>query len=587
MLSHQQPTVPELLGHQVRRSPSACAVLDRRSGGSLTYGELWQRAGALAADLAARGVRPGSLVAVAAGPSIGLVVALTGVLRAGAAYVPLDPHAPAARVAAILRDCGDPPVVVGDGGRADRLPAGHPVLAVPGGPAAHDLDLPPADDDEAVAYVSFTSGSTGEPKGVMVPHRAIARLVVSPNYCTVEPGDRVAGMANPAFDATTFELWGALTAGATVVVLPTPAELPVEQWLGLVADTGVDTMFLTTSMFHTIARERPDAFAGLRTLVVGGEQLDLELTRRVLDAGPPGRLVNGYGPTETTTFATAYQCTPESLRDRARVPIGFALQRTELHVLADDLTPVALGEQGELCVGGPGVALGYLGRPELTASKFVADPRTGKTLYRTGDIVRELADGALELLGRRDRQVKLRGFRIELEEIEHAAVATRLAEHVFVEKVGDGAQAALVGFALPAPGVVPAALPGLLRDRLTERLPGYMIPGRWVVLDAVPLGPTGKADRTAMLAAISPQRTAGNSPGPDLVGAVVAEVLGGVEVAATDNFLDLGGNSILAVQVASRLGARLAATVDPAELLLADTLAEFAATLPGTAVRSA
>ncbi|WP_260473799.1 non-ribosomal peptide synthetase [Amycolatopsis balhimycina] len=586
MLSHQQPTVPELLGHHVRRSPSACAVLDRRTGGSLTYGELWQRAGALAADLADRGVRPGSLVAVAAGPSIDLVVALTGVLRAGAAYVPLDPHAPAARVATILRDCGDPPVVVG-GGAAGRLPAGHPVLPVPDGPAADDLDLPPADDDEAVAYVSFTSGSTGKPKGVLVPHRAIARLVVSPNYCTVAPGDRVAGMANPAFDATTFELWGALTAGATVVVLPTPAELPVEQWLGLVADTGVDTMFLTTSMFHTIARERPDAFAGLGTLVVGGEQLDLELTRRVLDAGPPGRLVNGYGPTETTTFATAYHCTRESLRDRAKVPIGFALQRTELHVLDDDLSPVAPGEQGELCVGGPGVALGYLGRPELTASKFVADPRTGQTLYRTGDIVRETADGALELLGRRDRQVKLRGFRIELEEIEHAAVATRLAGHVFVEKVGDGAQATLVGFALPAPGVVPADLPGLLRDRLTERLPGYMIPGRWVVLDVVPLGPTGKADRTAMLAAISPQRTAGNPAGLDLVGAVVAEVLGGVEVAATDNFLDLGGNSILAVQVASRLGARLAATVDPAELLLAETMAEFAATLPGTAVRTA
>lgn len=579
MVSRERPAVHELVALQVRRSPAACAVTDYRDGSRVDYGELWRRAGILAAELGRRGAGPGSLVAVAADPSVELVVALVGVLRAGAAYVPLDRHAPADRLATILRECGDPLVVAGTDDWLARLPHQNAVIRVPNGDGDGDGDVEPVEcDEDAVAYVSFTSGSTGRPKGVLVPHRAIVRLVVAPNYCTVGPGDRVASMANPAFDATTFELWGALTVGATVVVLSTPAELPVREWTAAVADAAIDTMFLTTSMFHTIARERPDAFATVRTLVVGGEQLDLGLSRRVLAAKAPERLVNGYGPTETTTFAATFHCTEASLRDRAKVPIGFPLQRTELLVLDDDLTPVAPGESGELCVGGPGVALGYLGQPELTATRFVADPRTRETLYRTGDIVRALPDGALELLGRRDRQVKVRGFRIELEEIEHAAVATGLAEQAFVEKVGESAHATLVGFVLPMPG----ADPGRLREKLAERLPGYMIPPRWVVLAAVPLGPTGKADRAAMLALIGPQRT-DRTTEFDLVGQVVAEVLDVTAVSATDNFLDLGGNSILAVQVASRLSTRLSADVEPAELLLAETLAEFAGTLPAGA----
>jgi amino acid adenylation domain-containing protein len=455
-------------------------------------------------------------------------------------------------------------------------------------------------DEDSPAYVSFTSGSTGRPKGVVVPHRAVARLVMEPNYCTIEPGDRVANMANPAFDATTFELWSTLTAGGTVVVLPTPTELPVDDWIGRVADEAIDTMFLTTSVFHTIARERPDAFSTLRNLVVGGEQLDIGLSRRVLAAKPPGRLVNGYGPTETTTFAAAYECTDESLRDLAKVPIGYPLQRTDLLVLDDQLNPVAPGETGELCVGGPGVALGYLGQPELTEQKFVTDPRSGDTIYRTGDMVRELPGGALEVVARRDRQVKVRGFRIELEEIEHATAATGLVEAVFAEKVGDGPNAVLVGFIQPADGADRGALASALRARLAERVPGYMIPARWVPLDAVPLGPTGKADRAAMLAMLAgpaqpaatlsapaaPDESA-DQPGFAVVGQVIAEVLGIASVSATANFLDLGGNSILAMQIASRISAQLAVDVEPAELLLAETLAEFAGTLPSNVVASA
>lgn len=586
-------SVHELVSRWVRRTPTACAVIESDSGRSLSYAELWRQAGRLAAELASRGVGTGHLVAAAASPSVDLVVALLGILRAGAAYVPLDPHAPEHRLAAILHEAGDPVVVgVGAGEAGDRwtarLPAGQSVVGVPAAGATDVSAVESAVEvgEDSPAYVSFTSGSTGRPKGVVVPHRAVVRLVLEPNYCTIEPGDRVANMANPAFDATTFELWSTLTAGGVVVVLPTPTELPVDEWIERVAADAIDTMFLTTSMFHTIARERPDAFATLRALVVGGEQLDLALSRRVLAAKPPGQLVNGYGPTETTTFAAAYECTEETLRGLVKVPIGYPLQRTDLLVLDDRLNPVAPGEIGELCVGGPGVALGYLGQPELTARKFVADPRSGETIYRTGDMARELPGGALELVGRGDRQVKVRGFRIELEEIEHAAVATGLLDAVFVEKVGDGPNAALVGFVLPAGEADRDGLVGVLRARLAERLPGYMIPARWVPLDAVPLGPTGKADRVAMLAMLgSPVQPAepADRPGFAVVGQVIAEVLGVAGVAATDNFLDLGGNSILAVQIASLIGTRLAVDVEPAELLLTDTLAEFAGTLPSDA----
>ena len=320
------------------------------------------------------------------------------------------------------------------------------------------------------------------------------RLVTSPNYCTIAPGDRVANSSNPAFDATTFEVWSTLTAGGTLVVLPPVTDLPLDSWVDMIRAERITTMFLTTSLFHMVARERPTAFRTVDTLIVGGEQLEFAAVRRVLAEGPPQRLLNAYGPTETTTFATYYECTVDSLAGCERVPIGYALQNTRLHVVDEDLRPVRPGEPGELCIGGPGVALGYLHRPELTTEKFVPEPpvdgHPAGTMYRTGDLVRELPSGALELLGRRDRQIKLRGFRIELEEIERAAVDTGLADAAFVEKLGQGPSATLIGFVLPAESAPPqpADLCATLLAELARRLPAYMIPARWNVLAEVPAG---------------------------------------------------------------------------------------------------
>ncbi|MFF2043732.1 non-ribosomal peptide synthetase [Kitasatospora sp. NPDC058170] len=573
------PGVADAVRRSVELRRHAPAVTDPLLGKSLSYRQLWSRSGRLAAALVRRGVAPGDLVVVDSARSTDLVVAMLGILRAGAAYLPLDTRAPARRVAEILDDVRVK-VAVSDGRPDSVLADVAPhldVLAAEQPPVTGRSVLPETGGDDP-AYALFTSGSTGRPKGVLVPHRAVLRLAVAARFCTVEPGDRVAQLSSPAFDATTFEVWNTLVAGGEVVVLPSVAELAMDEWVALVRRERITAMFLTTSLFHALAREVPDACSSLATVVVGGEQLELPAVRRVLAAGPPGRLVNGYGPTETTTFAAYFDCTGQSVAGLERVPVGYPLQETELYVLDEALRPVTAGEVGELCVGGAGVALGYVGRPELTAERFVADPDGGPGLYRTGDLARQLPSGALEVLGRRDRQVKLRGFRIELPEIELAATATGLVDAAFVEKEGDGPSAVLAGYVLPAPGTDAAALPGELAARLAGRLPSYMLPPRWHVLARIPFGATGKVDRSALASAVAAAPMGADPAGPlesELL-ELCRQVLGGRSPRSDDNFLDAGGNSLGATQLASRISRVFGVRVRPAEILLAATMGELA-----------
>ncbi|WP_406062390.1 non-ribosomal peptide synthetase [Streptomyces sp. NBC_01077] len=593
-------SVHDVVAGWVEAQPDACAVRDPAGGRELSYRELWQRAGWLAAELAGRGVRRGDLVPVAQDRSVDLIVTFLGILRCGAAYLPLDGLAPTSRLADVVAESGSGVIVRSPGadpgrwaGLQDWLPEGVEPLDVPDRDPSLPVPAVTGDRDDP-AYVNFTSGSTGRPKGVVVPHRAVLRLALHSRFCTVRAGDQVASSANPAFDATTFEVWNALCGGATVVVFPSVTELAMDEWTALIRTERIDAMFLTTSLFHTVARESAGAFASVGTVVVGGEQLELGAVRRVLAAEPPGRLVNGYGPTETTTFAAYFDCTDESLEGLDRVPVGFALQETTLHLLDADLNEVPAGETGELCVGGPGVALGYLARPELTAERFVTLPATGEWIYRTGDTGRLLASGAVELFGRTDRQVKLRGFRIELEEIERTALACGLADSAFVEKIGEGPTASLVGFVLPsrdgAAGIAREELPAALNRSLGQTLPSYMLPSRWLVLDRVPFGSTGKADRAQLVKLLDapPTPTAPSSgavagaPAADepvlaALQAVWQDVLGTDAVNPTDNFIDLGGNSILAMQVATRVQQHLDVRIDAGAVLLTDSLEELAA----------
>ena len=407
-----------LFAAQLRRSPDAIAL--RFAGESVSYAELDRRARQVAATLRRRGVQRGDVVAVLDSQSAGMVIALLGAIMAGAGYLPLDPAAPRDHLAALLADSRAPVVLAPERHRRvlDAACDGRGrVLCV-------ERDLVSADEAAAfepavrggddLAYVIYTSGSTGAPKGVAVPQRGVRRLVRNTRYVALGPADRIAQASNPAFDAATFEIWGALLSGGAVVGVPREVLLAPAAFERLAADEGITTLFMTTALFHQYARERPGAFAGLGCVLFGGEACNPRLVRAVLEAGPPRRLLHVYGPTETTTFATFHEVT--AVPDGAEtVPIGAPISHTTCEVLDDALQPVPPGATGEIVIGGEGVALGYLHDPELTARRFVPDPgapRPGARRYRTGDQGRLRGDGALEILGRLDRQVKIRGFRI-------------------------------------------------------------------------------------------------------------------------------------------------------------------------------
>jgi amino acid adenylation domain-containing protein len=499
-------------------------------------------------------------------------VALLGIVRSGSAYLALDRAAPLTRQEELLRRARVRQIVVTNAAPAPAGAGAVETVRLPADPVTNwsaDPDILP----DTPAYLAFTSGTTGIPRGVIVAHRAVRRLVEAPVYCDIGAGDRVASLANPAFDATTFEVWATLAAGGTIVVLHDVTDMPLDDWLAVVAAERVHTMFLTTSLFHMVAAERPASLGILNTVLVGGEQLDIHATRAVLRAGPPRRLVNAYGPTETTTFATYQDCTLPLLADLDQVPVGTPIQSTSVHVLDADLRPVPAGARGELVICGPGVALGYLDDEQATSARFVTVPGIGDA-YLSGDIASMTASGRIDLHGRRDRQIKLRGFRIELDEVELAVVRTGLATQAVVEKVGDGPGSALAGFVVPATEFDLDAL----RSRLAQTLPGYMVPTTWQMLSALPLGPTGKIDRAALLAALEPNTSDTSAFGDEVANTVISawrEVL--PNSSSEVNFLEAGGNSITAVQLASRVQTALGVQCPPELVLLADDVADLVA----------
>ncbi|HLL47879.1 MAG TPA: non-ribosomal peptide synthetase, partial [Longimicrobiaceae bacterium] len=549
-----------LFAEQAARAPEAAAVLFR--GGVLAYGELERRSSRLAHLLRARGVGPESRVGVCMERGMEVVVALLGILKAGAAYVPLEPSNPTERLREVFADAGVS-LVLTHGAAGARLPADVPVLRLDDAGTAAEAAAMPATpppvrvSPDNLAYVVYTSGSTGRPKGVMVPHGAVVRLVRGAGYLPFGPEERIAQVSSLSFDAATFELWGALLNGGSLAVVERETTLSPARFAAGLRELRATAVFVTTALFNRIAHDEPGAFRGVRHVLFGGEAVDPRSVRRVLEAGGPARLLHVYGPTETTTFATWHPVRGVE-PDAVTVPIGGALGGAALHVLDEWGEPVPPGGPGELYVGGAGVARGYLGRPELTAPRFVPDPfapEPGARMYRTGDRVRALPDGALEYVGRLDAQVKVRGFRIEPAEVEAALLAAEGVREAAVAVREDvPGEKRLVAYVVPEAGAEPSA--ARLRERLSARLPEYMVPSAFVVLDTLPLNSSGKVDRRALP---PPERgpaegyTAPRTPVEEVLSAVWAEVLRVERVGVEEGFFELGGHSLLAAQVAARV----------------------------------
>ncbi|MFC8721197.1 amino acid adenylation domain-containing protein, partial [Kitasatospora sp. NPDC057198] len=594
-------TLVDRIADRAARTPGAVAVV--ASDGELTYRQLWSSAGELAEELAAVGAGPDTVVAVAVPRSAELMVALLGVLRSGAAYLPLDTDHPAERLAGMVEDA-DPVRVLTVGAVRDRLPEqarARALLLDAREPGAARAEPVPAGPDHA-AYVIFTSGSTGRPKGVLVTHRAIAnRLEWMQHEYRLTAADRVLQKTPAGFDVSVWEFFWALGEGATVVLARPDGHREPGYLADLIARQAVTTLHFVPSMLRAFLEE-PDLATRCTTLrraFCSGEALPADTVDRWHTALPGVPLHNLYGPTEAAVDVTHHATRPGA----GSVPIGRPVWNTRLYVLDARLRPCPVGVPGELYLAGVQLARGYLNRPGLTAGRFVADPYgpPGTRMYRTGDLVRHRPDGEVEYLGRTDDQVKIRGFRIELGEVEAALAALPGVAHaaVTVRSTANGAKQ-LVGYVVP-----PAADPQALRDRLADTLPEHSVPAVIVGLDALPLSVNGKLDRKA-LPAPNPGTAGSGAPRTEterLLAALVAEVLGlpVEQVGADDNFFSLGGDSISAIQLASRARhaglaltprtvfdrrtvARIAATATPAETAAPAPAVDSDGPLPPTPV---
>jgi amino acid adenylation domain-containing protein len=565
--------VHELFAAQARRTPNALAIVGPDQ--QLTYAQLNDRANRIAHALQVAGVGPESCVGLYAPRSVDAVVGMLAALKAGGAYVPLDPNYPRERLTYMLADSA-PAVVL-----ASRTHAGE----IDGlGARVIPLDSNFADDGDEVrvrgvssrslAYVIYTSGSTGRPKGVMIEHRSILRLVMNSSYAPIAENDCVAHCSSTAFDAATWELWATLLNGARLVVVPHAVVMDPREFNRMLIAHRVTVLWLTIGLFNAYADALEEAFARMKYVLTGGDVLNPRTVARVLGkAAPPQTLISAYGPTETTTFATTFPI-PRGFIGDAAVPIGRPIGNTTIHILDEHRRPVPVGSAGEICIGGPGVARGYMNQPERTAERFIADPFSTADdgrLYCSGDLGRWRADGNIEFIGRNDNQVKIRGFRVEPGELQ--AVLQRFPgvtqSAVTVRSEGDG-QKRLIAYVVPVDSgldrVSQSQLILNLRAHLKEQLPSYMLPAAIVPMRKLPLNSNGKVDSWALPAPSFVSLTAVehvHAQGETEI--ALARLWEGVlhveQVGRSDNFLELGGDSLtamsLVVQVADELGAHL------------------------------
>lgn len=550
--------VHEVFAEQVRRSAHAVAVV--AGSQRVSYEALNRRANQLAWRLRQLGVAAGTPVGLFLDRSLDFVVGVLGILKAGGTYVPLATEYPVARLQFMLEDSGATVLLTRQPLPAGLAGHGHTILDL-GEEAARIAGCPPEDPaihraGEDLAYVMFTSGSTGRPKGVAIPHRAVVRLVRGQRYADFTPDQRFLLLAPTAFDASTFELWGPLLNGATCVVFP-PGPPEFERLEQMIGAERITCLWLTAGLFNQIIDQRPSVLAGVRHVLTGGEALSVAHVRRALAWWPELRLTNGYGPTEATTFTTTYSIEQESRFESGTVPIGRPLANTRCYILDALGEPVPIGVAGELYIGGDGLARGYVKDAEATAQKFLPDRFSGEPgarLYRTGDFARYRPDGNIEFLGRRDQQVKIRGFRVELGEIKSALVgAPEVAQAVVLLREDTPGDKRSVAYVVLKPGSVSDGT--ILRQHLRAKLPEYMVPAAFVLLDHLPLTSNGKIDRLQL-----PKPGTSDREGSDVfqpprtstektLATIWCQLLGLKQVGVTADFFALGGHSLLTVKM--------------------------------------
>jgi amino acid adenylation domain-containing protein len=559
--------IHQLFEAQVERTPDAIAVVYQQQ--QLTYRQLNNRSNRLAKHLQQLGVAPEVVVGICLERSVDFIVGLLGILKAGGAYLPLDPSYPCERLLLMLKEAQAPVLLTDtatinqssfEGLRLDESLASTCVVYLNQDrqAIASQSDENPVNStrSENLAYVMYTSGSTGKPKAVAVTHKAVNRLVCNTNYIKLGPSFKIAQISNTSFDAVSFEIWGALVHGAQLVGISKETMLSPQQLARQLRSSRIDVLFLTTAVFEQVVVVAPQAFATLKYLLFGGEVAELKRVQQVLEHGCPEQLVHVYGPTESTTFA-AYYRVQEVEEQATSLPIGRPVANTQIYLLDAQQKPVPLGVVGEIYIGGAGLARGYLNDPHLTATRFIpnrfSNNPTSK-LYKSGDLGRYSSDGNIHFVGRRDHQVKIRGYRIELGEIE--VVLTQhplLQKSIVIVREDNPDNKYLVAYVVAKQ--TPAPTSQELRHFLQQKLPAYMLPSAFVLLDTLPLTANGKVDRCAL--------PAPNTARPELSGAYVPprtpleemlvgiwiDILGLKQVGVHDNFFELGGHSLLATQL--------------------------------------
>ena len=563
--------IHQLFEEQAERTPDAIAVVFENQ--QLTYAELNDRANQLAHYLRKLGVKPDELVGICLERSLDMIVGLLAILKVGGAYVPIDPDYPQERISFMLQDTQVKIILTCES--LQNSLQNHQTIVICldkdwqqiNQASLENLNSTVSADN--LAYVIYTSGSTGIPKGVIVTHQAVNRLVLNTNYIQFTPDDRVVQASNIAFDAATFEIWGALLNGAKIIIIAKSVLLSPQELALSLKENQISVLFLTTAFFNQLANLVPQAFSSLRCLLFGGEAVEPKWVQEVLEKGAPQRLLHVYGPTENTTFSSWYLV--ENVASTATtIPIGKAIANTQIYLLDKNLQPVPIGVVGELHIGGMGLAKGYLNRPELTQEKFIPNPfekdevipptplnkdgNEPSKLYKTGDLARYLPDGNIEYLGRIDNQVKIRGFRIELGEIEALLNQNEDVQSACVIAREDNpGDKRLVAYLVPQPEIILTI--DEIRQFLKAKLPDYMVPNAFVILEALPLTPNGKIDRRALPAPDLQSKgeyIAPRNPIEEKIAQIWAEVLKLERVSIEDNFFELGGHSLLATQVISR-----------------------------------